>query len=90
MGEIVAAFGVCHPHVLTRPPDENKEQQELSIGAMRQSGKLIAANFDISYSEDALLGHTFALPFESVIEKRNIPVIPFFTNGIACDLPCRS
>ena len=149
MGEIVAAFGVCHsPHLLTRPPDENKEQQELSINAMRQLGKildetkpdailflgsdhletfsvtcvptfaviagtrviaehggfhydlpnnrdlaehllskLIEANFDIAYSEDALLGHTFAVPFEYVLEKRNIPVVPFFTNVYLPPLP---
>jgi len=44
MGEIVAAFGVCHsPHLLTRPPDENPEHQELSIAAMRQLGKILVA-----------------------------------------------
>src|SRR5439155_11775551 len=42
MGEIVAAFGPCHsPHLLTRPPDENPEHQELSIAAMRQLGKIL-------------------------------------------------
>jgi len=149
MGEIVAAFGVCHsPHLLTRPPDEIPEQSEASIGAMRQLGKLldetkpdavlflgsdhldtfsmtcvptfaiicgnrviaehgghhydlpnhrelaedlldklIMKGFDIAYSEDALLGHTFATPFEYVIEKRNIPVVPFFTNVYLPPLP---
>jgi 2,3-dihydroxyphenylpropionate 1,2-dioxygenase len=149
MGEIVAAFGVCHsPHLLTRPPDEVPEQSEASIGAMRQLGKLldetkpdaiiflgsdhldtfsmtcvptfaiicgnrviadhvghhydlpnhremaedlleklILAGFDIAYSEDAILGHTFATPFEYLIEKRNIPVVPFFTNVYLPPLP---
>jgi len=149
MGEIVAAFGVCHsPHLLTRPPDEVPEQSEASIGAMRQLGKvldetkpdviiflgsdhldtfsvtcvptfaiicgqrviadhvghhydlpnhremaedlldkLIHKGFDIAYSEDAVLGHTFATPFEYLIEKRNIPVIPFFTNVYLPPLP---
>src|ERR1051325_1117027 len=126
MGEIVAAFGVCHsPHLLTRPPDEVPEQSEASIGAMREMGKLldetkpdvivflgsdhletfsmscnptfaivagnrakaefagrqydlpihremaedflyklVGKDFDIAYSEDAILGHTFAVPFE--------------------------
>src|SRR5215470_9734268 len=42
MGEIVAAFGVCHsPHLLTRPPDEVPEQSEASIGAMRQLGRVL-------------------------------------------------
>jgi 2,3-dihydroxyphenylpropionate 1,2-dioxygenase len=149
MGEIVAAFGVCHsPHLLTRPPDEVPEQSEASIGAMRDMGKvldevkpdvivflgsdhldtfsmtcvptfaiicgerviadhgghhydlpnhrdmaedflesLIRAGFDMAYSEDALLGHTFATPFEYLIEKRNIPVVPFFTNVYLPPLP---
>ncbi len=149
MGEIVAAFGVCHsPHLLTRPPDEVPEQSEASIGAMRALGrvldetkpdvivflgsdhldtfsmtcvptfaiicgdrviadhvghhydlpnhremaedllgKLIHKGFDMAYSEDAILGHTFATPFEYLIEKRNIPVVPFFTNVYLPPLP---
>ena len=149
MGEVVAAFGVCHsPHLLTRPPDEVPEQSEASIGAMREMGKvldetepdvivflgsdhletfsmtcvptfaiiggerviadhgghhydlpnnrdmaqdlrakLISAGFDLAYSEDALLGHTFATPFEYLIGKRDIPVVPFFTNVYLPPLP---
>jgi len=49
--------------------------------------KLIGAGFDMAYSEDALLGHTFATPFEYLIEKRNIPVVPFFTNVYLPPLP---
>jgi len=44
-------------------------------------------NFDISYSEDAELGHAFSVPFEYVIAGRNIPVIPFFTNVYVPPLP---
>ena len=43
--------------------------------------------FDIAYSEDAELGHAFAVPFEHVIGGRNIPVIPFFTNVYVPPLP---
>jgi len=49
--------------------------------------KLIHAGFDIAYSEDALLGHTFATPFQYVLENRNIPVVPFFTNVYLPPLP---
>jgi 2,3-dihydroxyphenylpropionate 1,2-dioxygenase len=48
---------------------------------------VVAHNFDIAYSEDAELGHAFAVPFEHVIGKRNIPVIPFFTNVYVPPLP---
>ena len=44
-------------------------------------------HFDIAYSEDAELGHAFSIPFEYVIGKRDIPVIPFFTNVYVPPLP---
>src|SRR4029079_14533130 len=44
-------------------------------------------DFDMAYSEDAELGHAFSIPFEYVIGKRNIPVIPFFTNVYVPPLP---
>jgi 2,3-dihydroxyphenylpropionate 1,2-dioxygenase len=43
--------------------------------------------FDIAYSEDAELGHAFAIPFEYVIGKRDIPIVPFFTNVYVPPLP---
>ena len=49
--------------------------------------KLIHAGFQVAYSHDALLGHTFATPFEYVLEGRNIPVVPFFTNVYLPPLP---
>jgi protocatechuate 4,5-dioxygenase beta chain/2,3-dihydroxyphenylpropionate 1,2-dioxygenase len=49
--------------------------------------KLVGADFDIAYSEDAVLGHTFAVPFEFVIEGRDIPVIPIHTNVYMPPLP---
>ena len=44
-------------------------------------------SFDVAYSEDAELGHAFAVPFEHVIGKRDIPIIPFFTNVYVPPLP---
>jgi len=49
--------------------------------------KLVDRNFDVAYSEDAELGHTFATPFQYIIEKRQIPVVPFFTNVYLPPLP---
>ena len=149
MGEIVAAFVTAHaPQLITRPPDENPEQLDASIAAMRELGaildetrpdvivflgsdhletfsltcyptfgivagntavarfggkefhhpihremaedfltKLVDRDFDMAYSEDAELGHTFVTPFQYVIAKREIPVIPFFTNVYLPPLP---
>jgi 2,3-dihydroxyphenylpropionate 1,2-dioxygenase len=48
---------------------------------------VVEHNFDVAYSEDAELGHAFAVPFEYVIGKRAIPVVPFFTNVYVPPLP---
>jgi len=49
--------------------------------------KLIQEGFDIAYSENAVLGHTYAVPFEYLIEKRNIPIVPLHTNVYMPPLP---
>jgi aromatic ring-opening dioxygenase catalytic subunit (LigB family) len=48
---------------------------------------VVEHEFDIAYSEDAELGHAFAVPFEYVIGRRNIPIVPFFTNVYVPPLP---
>jgi len=48
---------------------------------------VVEADFDLAYSEDAELGHAFAVPFEYVIGKRDIPIVPFFTNVYVPPLP---
>src|SRR5712692_3204761 len=42
--------------------------------------KLVNGGFDMTYSEDAELGHAFAAVYEWVIEGRAIPVVPIFVN----------
>ena len=49
--------------------------------------KLVQAGFDPAYSEDAILGHTFAVPFEFVLGDRDIPVVPIHTNVYLPPLP---
>jgi len=49
--------------------------------------KLIKAGFDLSYSQDAVLGHAFAAVYEWVIEQRKIPVVPIFVNAYLPPLP---
>ncbi len=48
---------------------------------------VVEAGFDFAYSEDAVLGHTFAVPFEYVIEGRAIPIVPIHTNVYMPPLP---
>ena len=49
--------------------------------------KLVNTGFDLAYSEDAVLGHTFAVPFEFVIGGRAIPVVPLHVNVYMPPLP---
>ena len=49
--------------------------------------KLVRAGFDMAYSQEALLGHSFAAPFEWVLEGRDIPVVPIFVNTYLPPLP---
>jgi len=49
--------------------------------------KLVASGFDMTYSQDAVLGHSFAAVYEWVIEGRKIPVVPIFVNTYLPPLP---
>jgi aromatic ring-opening dioxygenase catalytic subunit (LigB family) len=49
--------------------------------------KLMQRGFDMAYSQDAILGHSFAAVYEWVIEGRNIPVVPIFVNTYLPPLP---
>jgi protocatechuate 4,5-dioxygenase beta chain/2,3-dihydroxyphenylpropionate 1,2-dioxygenase len=48
---------------------------------------LVESGFDMVYSQDAELGHAFAAPFEWVLGKRAIPVVPIFVNTYLPPLP---
>src|SRR5580704_14716403 len=49
--------------------------------------KLVHNGFDMTYSQDAVLGHSFAAVYEWVIEGRKIPVVPIFVNTYLPPLP---
>ena len=49
--------------------------------------KLVNSGFDMTYSQDAELGHAFAAVYEWVIEGRTIPVVPIFVNTYLPPLP---
>jgi 2,3-dihydroxyphenylpropionate 1,2-dioxygenase len=48
---------------------------------------LVRRDFDMSYSQDATLGHSFAAPFEWVLGGRDIAVVPIFVNTYLPPLP---
>ena len=49
--------------------------------------KLVHRGFDMAYSQDAVLGHSFAAVYEWIIEGRKIPVVPVFVNAYLPPLP---
>ena len=48
---------------------------------------LVHRDFDMTYSQDAVLGHSFAAPFEWILGTRDIPVVPIFVNTYLPPLP---
>jgi 2,3-dihydroxyphenylpropionate 1,2-dioxygenase len=149
MGQIVAAMASVHaPQLFTRPPEEDPQQLDAGISAMRKLGKvldetrpdvlvifasdhmetfflrtvptfavmasdrataafagkawsppihqefaealleqLVRRDFDMAFSQDADLGHSFAAIFEWILEDRAIPVVPVFVNTYLPPLP---
>ena len=49
--------------------------------------RLVAAEFDMSYSQDAVMGHSFAAVYEWIIMDSGIPVVPIFINTYLPPLP---
>ena len=48
---------------------------------------LIGAGFDLTFSENALLGHAFSTPLEYIHQGRAIPVVPLMVNVYLPPLP---
>jgi 2,3-dihydroxyphenylpropionate 1,2-dioxygenase len=44
-------------------------------------------DFDIAFCQKAFMGHAFVVPFEYVLEERQIPIVPLFVNVYVPPLP---
>ena len=49
--------------------------------------ELVRRDFDMAYSQDADLGHSFAAVFEWILAERQIPVVPILVNTYLPPLP---
>ena len=58
--------------------------QPLALGLL---DGLLERGFDMTFSQKAILGHAFAVPFEYILEDRAIPVVPFLVNVYLPPLP---
>lgn len=62
------------------PPIHQTLAEEILEGLVRR-------DFDMAYSQDAELGHSFGAVFEWVLQDRAIPVVPIFVNTYLPPLP---
>ena len=44
-------------------------------------------DFDLAFCHQAFMGHAFVVPFEFVLEERQIPIVPLFVNVYVPPLP---
>jgi aromatic ring-opening dioxygenase catalytic subunit (LigB family) len=44
-------------------------------------------DFDIAFCHKAFMGHAFVVPFEFILEQRQIPIVPLFVNVYVPPLP---
>ena len=58
--------------------------RELAESLLEQ---LVRRDFDMAYSQEADLGHSFAAIFEWILGSRDIPVVPVFVNTYLPPLP---
>lgn len=58
--------------------------QPLALGLL---DGLVERGFDMTFSQKAVLGHAFAVPFEYIHGGRPIPVVPFLVNVYLPPLP---
>jgi 2,3-dihydroxyphenylpropionate 1,2-dioxygenase len=48
---------------------------------------VLAQDFDLTYSQEAVLGHAFLTPLEYIVGDRNIPIIPLLVNTYLPPIP---
>ncbi|MGH3742060.1 MAG: hypothetical protein ACRDT1_12085 [Micromonosporaceae bacterium] len=48
---------------------------------------VVAQDFDLTYSQDAVLGHAFLTPFQHILGDSDVPVIPLLVNTYLPPIP---
>src|SRR5215207_5736826 len=47
----------------------------------------VLRGFDMAFAENAFMGHAFVVPFEYILQDRQIPIVPMFVNVYVPPLP---
>jgi 2,3-dihydroxyphenylpropionate 1,2-dioxygenase len=50
-------------------------------------GGCLKRDFDMTFCHKAFMGHAFVVPFEFILEERQIPIVPLFVNVYVPPLP---
>lgn len=68
----------------TRWRRRKKVHTDLAVDLLKG---VVAQDFDLTYSQDAELGHAFLTPFEHILGDRDLPVIPLLVNTYLPPIP---
>ncbi|GHJ37337.1 hypothetical protein [Streptomyces sp. TS71-3] len=86
--EAVPAFTlVLSPDVTAHYMDQQKTVRVDTGLATRILHGVIERDFDLTYSQDALLGHAFLTPLTYVLGERDVPVVPLLVNTYLPPIP---
>ncbi|HEX3592925.1 MAG TPA: hypothetical protein VHV74_25140 [Pseudonocardiaceae bacterium] len=86
--EAVPAFTlVLSPTVTAHYMDRSKTVTVHTELAERLLRGVLAQDFDLTYSQEALLGHAFLTPLEYILGNRAIPVVPLLVNTYLPPIP---
>jgi 2,3-dihydroxyphenylpropionate 1,2-dioxygenase len=86
--EAVPAFTlVLSPTVTAHYMAKSKTVQVHTDLATRLLKGVIAQDFDLTYSQEAVLGHAFLTPLEYIVGDRDIPIVPLLVNTYLPPIP---
>ena len=86
--EAVPAFTlILSPRVEAHYTDRVRVAQVHTELATHLLKGVIAQDFDLTYSQDAVLGHAFLTPLEYIVGDRGIPIVPLLVNTYLPPIP---
>jgi 2,3-dihydroxyphenylpropionate 1,2-dioxygenase len=86
--EAVPTFTVVlSPTVKAHYADTTREARVHTDLATHLLNGVIARDFDLTYSQDATLGHAFLTPLQYIVGERDIPIIPVLVNTYLPPVP---
>ena len=73
----------CEAHYMEQQM-RKKVHTDVAVDLLK---KVIADGFDVTYSQEAVLGHAFLTPFKYILGKTDAPVVPLLVNTYLPPIP---